>query len=178
MSYHRYLSTTSFAIACLLCNATHAQTTPANPSAAVVSESGSAAPLTVPAPISAAAEEKAITIDAAPVIKIEPTATREQLPVLRGDMWGRIRNNFGMSDLSDEWVQKQEQWYGSRPEYITRMTERSRKYMYHIVEELERRKMPSELALLPFIESAFNPQAMSSAKAAGMWQFIDRKSVV
>jgi membrane-bound lytic murein transglycosylase D len=52
------------------------------------------------------------------------------------------------------------------------MTERSRKYMFHIVEELERRNMPTELALLPFIESAFNPQAVSTAKAAGMWQFI------
>ncbi|HXD41410.1 MAG TPA: transglycosylase SLT domain-containing protein, partial [Ramlibacter sp.] len=53
-----------------------------------------------------------------------------------------------------------------------RMTERSRKYLFHIVEELERRNMPTELALLPFIESAFNPQAVSSARAAGMWQFM------
>jgi membrane-bound lytic murein transglycosylase D len=52
------------------------------------------------------------------------------------------------------------------------MTERSRKYLFHIVEELERRNMPTELALLPFIESAFNPEAVSSAKAAGMWQFM------
>jgi hypothetical protein len=52
------------------------------------------------------------------------------------------------------------------------MTERSKKYLFHIVEELELRNMPTELALLPFIESAFNPQAVSSAKAAGMWQFM------
>jgi len=52
------------------------------------------------------------------------------------------------------------------------MTERSRKYLFHIVEELELRGMPTELALLPFVESAFNPQAVSSAKAAGMWQFM------
>jgi membrane-bound lytic murein transglycosylase D len=55
---------------------------------------------------------------------------------------------------------------------MLRMTERSRKYLFHIVEELERRNMPTETALLPFIESAFNPQAVSSAKAAGMWQFM------
>jgi membrane-bound lytic murein transglycosylase D len=55
---------------------------------------------------------------------------------------------------------------------MVRMTERSRKYLFHIVEELERRNMPTELALLPFIESAFNPEAVSSAKAAGMWQFM------
>jgi membrane-bound lytic murein transglycosylase D len=88
------------------------------------------------------------------------------------DIWERIRRGFGMPDLHNEIVRSQEQWYSTRPDYITRMTERSSKYMFHIVEELERRGMPSELALLPFIESAFNPQAVSSAKAAGMWQFI------
>jgi membrane-bound lytic murein transglycosylase D len=77
-----------------------------------------------------------------------------------------------MPDLQSELVQDREQWYTTRPEYIYRMTERSRKYLFHIVEELERRNMPTELALLPFIESAFNPQAVSSAKAAGMWQFM------
>jgi membrane-bound lytic murein transglycosylase D len=69
-------------------------------------------------------------------------------------------------------VRDREQWYATRPDYIFRMTERSRKYLFHIVEELERRNMPTELALLPFIESAFNPQAVSHAKAAGMWQFM------
>jgi membrane-bound lytic murein transglycosylase D len=77
-----------------------------------------------------------------------------------------------MNDLSSELVSSQEQWYATRPSYIGRMTERSSKYLYHVVEELERRKMPTELALLPFIESAFNPQAVSGAKAAGMWQFM------
>lgn len=88
------------------------------------------------------------------------------------DIWERIRRGFAMPDLQNDIVRSQEQWYSTRAEYITRMTERSSKYMFHIVEELERRGMPSELALLPFIESAFNPQAVSSAKAAGMWQFI------
>ncbi len=77
-----------------------------------------------------------------------------------------------MVNLDTPQVREREQWYVSRPDYIQRMSERSRKYLFHIVEELERRNMPSELALLPFIESAFNPQAVSSAKAAGMWQFI------
>ena len=77
-----------------------------------------------------------------------------------------------MPNLEGDLVRQQEQWYVSRPDYIQRMTERSRKYLFHIVEELERRNMPTELALLPFIESAFNPQAVSSARAAGMWQFM------
>ncbi len=88
------------------------------------------------------------------------------------DLWVRIRSGFAMPDLQNELVTDREQWYASRPDYIQRMTERSSKYLFHIVEELERRNMPTELALLPYIESAFNPQAVSSAKAAGMWQFM------
>jgi len=88
------------------------------------------------------------------------------------DLWARIRRGFKMNDLASELVTSQEQWYATRPSYIGRMTERSSKYLYHVVEELERRNMPTELALLPFIESAFNPQAVSGAKAAGMWQFM------
>ena len=88
------------------------------------------------------------------------------------ELWDRIRRGFAMTDLHSELVTDREQWYSARPEYIGRMTGRSSKYLFHIVEELERRQMPTELALLPFIESAFNPQAVSSAKAAGMWQFM------
>jgi membrane-bound lytic murein transglycosylase D len=90
------------------------------------------------------------------------------------DLWERIRRGFAMPDLQTDLVEDRVQWYAARPEYLTRMTERSSKYLYHIVEELERRQMPTELALLPFIESAFNPQAVSSAKATGMWQFMPR----
>ena len=88
------------------------------------------------------------------------------------ELWERIRRGYAMPDLQDPLVTDREQWYASRPDYILRMTERSAKYLFHVVEELERRQMPTELALLPFIESAFNPQAVSSAKAAGMWQFM------
>ncbi len=88
------------------------------------------------------------------------------------DLWERIRRGFAMPDLEQDLVQDREQWYATRPDYIQRMTERSSKYLFHIVEELERRNMPTEMALLPNIESAFNPQAVSSAKAAGMWQFM------
>ena len=88
------------------------------------------------------------------------------------DLWDRIRRGFAMPDLQTDLVQEREQWYSTRPDYILRMTQRSSKYLFHIVEELERRGMPTELALLPYIESAFNPQAVSSAKAAGMWQFM------
>ena len=95
-------------------------------------------------------------------------------PDISIDLWERIRRGFGMQDLQIDLVQDREQWYAQRPDYIQRMTARSSKYLYHIVEELERRNMPTELALLPFIESAFNPQAVSSARASGMWQFMPR----
>lgn len=105
-----------------------------------------------------------------------PSASPQQLTVAPlaapTDIWDRIRRGFAMPDLDNELVRDREQWYASRPDYIQRMTERSSRYLFHIVEEIERRNLPTELALLPFIESAFNPQAVSSARAAGMWQFM------
>ncbi|MEY4979134.1 MAG: hypothetical protein RLZZ352_1404 [Pseudomonadota bacterium] len=88
------------------------------------------------------------------------------------DLWDRIRRGFAMPDLDTDGVRGREQWYATRPDYLQRMTERSRRYLFHIVEEVEMRNIPMELALLPFIESAFNPQAVSSARAAGIWQFM------
>jgi membrane-bound lytic murein transglycosylase D len=77
-----------------------------------------------------------------------------------------------MEDLDDELVGKWEKYYADRPDYVARIVERSSKYMFYIVTELERRNMPLEIALLPMIESAFNPIAHSTAKASGIWQFI------
>jgi membrane-bound lytic murein transglycosylase D len=88
------------------------------------------------------------------------------------DVWGRIRGGFGIPSLDNALVDNHVQWYSSRPDYIERTTTRASRYLFHVVQELEKRNMPMELALLPFIESAFNPQAYSTAKAAGMWQFI------
>ena len=90
----------------------------------------------------------------------------------RSDLWHRVRNGFAIPDLDNPEVKVWEQWYSSRPDYVGRMTARGSKYLYHITQEVERRHMPTELALLPFTESAFNPQAMSVAKASGMWQFV------
>jgi membrane-bound lytic murein transglycosylase D len=88
------------------------------------------------------------------------------------DVWGRIRTGYAIPDLDNSLVTKHINWYSSRPDYIARTTARASRYLFHVVSELEKRGMPTELALLPFIESAFNPQAMSSANAAGMWQFV------
>ena len=88
------------------------------------------------------------------------------------DLWDRIRAGYAMPDLDDPLVAKWERFYSERPEYMARIVDRSGKYMFYIVTELERRGMPLEIALLPMIESAFNPIAHSSAKASGIWQFI------
>ena len=88
------------------------------------------------------------------------------------DLWQRVRRGFVMDELNTPLVLQQEEWYASRPDYIQRFVDRGSRYLHHIVEEVEKRGMPTEVALLPIIESAFNPQAASSAKASGMWQFI------
>ncbi|MEO8038550.1 MAG: transglycosylase SLT domain-containing protein [Betaproteobacteria bacterium] len=89
-----------------------------------------------------------------------------------GSLWDRIRAGFAMPELESPLVQRHMTWYLNRPEYLQRMVERSRRYLHYIVEQLEQRGMPLEIALLPMIESAYNPVAYSSAHASGIWQFI------
>ena len=120
---------------------------------------------TTSGPVRGAGEMPAVTVS-------ELQGSRVQSVEAPADLWDRVRRGFAMPDLEGELVQRHEQWYSTRPDYIERMVDRSRLYIFHIVEELELRGMPTELALLPYIESAFNPQAVSSAKAAGMWQFM------
>ena len=108
------------------------------------------------------------SVPVADVPGVQPVAS----VVAPSDLWERIERGFAMPDLDDERVAHWERWYASRPDYLQRMADRASKYLFHIVEEIERRDLPLELALLPFIESAFNPEAVSHAKAAGMWQFM------
>lgn len=88
------------------------------------------------------------------------------------DLWQRIKNGYAMPDSTSSLTAKHENWYSSRPDYVKRMVERSQRYLFHIVEEVEKRGMPTEIALLPMIESAYNPQAYSTSRASGIWQFI------
>jgi membrane-bound lytic murein transglycosylase D len=105
---------------------------------------------------------------------VPPEVSAELLPLPppAEDLWGRIRKGYALPDLDDAYVRKWEEWYASRPDYIARMVDRSRRYLYYIVVEVEERRMPLEIALLPMVESAFNPVALSSARAAGIWQFM------
>jgi len=88
------------------------------------------------------------------------------------DVWVRLRNGFAMTEINGPLVRKWERWYAARPDYVARMVERGRRYLFHILSEVESRNMPLEVAILPMIESAYNPQALSRARALGIWQFI------
>jgi len=103
----------------------------------------------------------------AALIAVTPPAAVEQI-----DVWERIRRGFAMPELQTKLAADRTRWYAGQVDYIDRMSQRASLYLFHIVEEVEKRGMPTELALLPFVESAMQPEAVSSAKAAGLWQFI------
>ena len=106
----------------------------------------------------------------------EVTTLKNNYPVLSAlpdeDIWQRIRGGFAMKELNSPLIKRHEKWYANHPDYVLRMSERAQRYLFYIAEEVERRGMPSEIALLPIIESAFNPGANSVARASGIWQFI------
>jgi membrane-bound lytic murein transglycosylase D len=112
----------------------------------------------------------------APAVAEKPRPAVTVIPapqtVAAGDLWERIRKGFAMADLKGPLVRRKTAEYAAQPEYLQRIFDRSRLYLYHIVEEIEKRGLPTELALLPMIESAFNPMAYSRAHASGIWQFI------
>ena len=150
--------------------------------AAAASASAAAVALATPKAMDDAAAQSvavASSMPQAPLaapIPVDPLRPEVRLDLdgraARVDLWDRVRRGFAMPDLDNDLVRDRERWYATRPDYVARMTERGGRYLFHIVEELDKRGMPTELALLPFIESAYNPQAMSVARASGMWQFI------
>ncbi len=96
----------------------------------------------------------------------------EPAPPEYDDLWDRVRAGFALPELRNEHVEYYERWHRDRPEYVERMVGRASRYLYFVVEEVQKRGMPMEIALLPAIESAFKPYAYSRARAAGLWQFI------
>jgi len=110
-----------------------------------------------------------------PEQEIPVTATLPQtidLTAPAPDLWTRIKNGFAMPELENDLVWHYQQRYQTYPDSLRRVIERSRPYLHYVVETLEMRGMPLELALLPIVESAYNPFAYSSAHASGLWQFI------
>lgn len=92
-----------------------------------------------------------------------------------GDLWNRLRAGYRMNNgrpIYNQRIEGQKSWFASRQDYLNRLTARASRYLYHTVREAERRNIPTELALLPVIESSYDPTGTSSAAAAGLWQFI------
>ena len=92
------------------------------------------------------------------------------------NIWKEVNKGYGIPDPKKKWakkvVKKYERWYSEHPVYTYRMFERTKRYIYYVVQEVKKRNMPMEIALLPIIESAYNPIARSNMKAVGLWQFI------
>jgi len=148
---------------------------PGSPTAGEAADTAAVKAAAAP-PAAAAARAPAAASSSAPAYAVDPEAPATPYdfaaPSVHTDLWVRVRAGFAMPELNNDIVQKWEQWYAGRPDYVQRMTERGGRYLFYVVEEIDKRGMPTELALLPFIESAFNPQAMSVARASGMWQFM------
>ena len=176
-----------FATACALALAACVAVPSAAPSGALVKAAGPSAATKAEEP--AASPEEPITaaeiaaepmfFETEPPVELatggDPDAVTNATLQLRseyGDLWERIRQGFTLHDLDTPLVKTAEEWYEARPDYVARMIERSRRYLYYIVAEVERRNMPMEIALLPMIESAYNPMALSRSRASGIWQFI------
>ncbi len=128
-------------------------------------------------PLATALAPIATAAVAAPIGE-EPTAQYQSYEAFSAsnkaeiNLWQRIFSRFEIKDENNLRSKKYEDWYSARPEYVERMMDRSQKYLFYVVGEVEKRDMPSEIALLPMIESAYNPIANSRSKAVGIWQFI------
>lgn len=123
--------------------------------------------------VQAASEDDDIpaSVANAEALPADDASSVEELGV-PSDVWERIRRGYAMPVLQSKLVDRWVDFYTKDPAYLRRMSERAGQYLYHIVEEIENRGMPTELALLPFVESAFQAEALSRAKAAGLWQFM------
>ncbi len=129
---------------------------PGTPAAPVIAAAGAANALTATASSPAG--------NSAPAAKPSPDSY--------ASLWHRIRSGFALPPLDNWRVKRQEQWFAENPVYMQNMLRRARLYLYYIVQEVQKRGMPTEIALLPAIESAYQPHAYSRARAVGLWQFM------
>ncbi len=93
-------------------------------------------------------------------------------PVEANDLWQRLFSLYQLPTVDNERIQAQIDWYSKHPDYFIRVQKNATPYLFHIVNEVEKRGIPGELALLPIVESAYKPFAYSHGRAAGLWQFI------
>lgn len=113
--------------------------------------------------------------EAAPATETTATATEEtSAPQQQDDqnLWSDLVKGYGLPEVEDDQVRNYLRWYANNQQYLDKVTEQSRPYLYYVKSQLEENDLPLELALLPFVESAYNPLASSPSKAAGIWQFV------
>ena len=121
---------------------------------------------------SEAAASAALTDEAVVQQMGPPTLPSQYLVALPPDLFVRLRSGFKLEDTDEAVVDRELNWYANHPDYLERVWGRAEHYLHFIVEQLKERSMPLELALLPVVESAFEPYAYSHARASGLWQFI------
>ncbi|MGH8224827.1 MAG: LysM peptidoglycan-binding domain-containing protein [Gammaproteobacteria bacterium] len=148
--------------------------TDAAPDAATITSAavGGTVPAAASAVAAASAGEPAPpeATSTAPVTDWQDLTIKGTAPV--ANLWLRIRKGFSLPDGNEARVQAQMSWYRRHPNYMKRTALRAQPYLYYIVGQLQERGMPTDLALLPVVESAYDPYAYSSSRASGLWQFI------
>ncbi|OIO78483.1 MAG: hypothetical protein AUJ86_05620 [Hydrogenophilaceae bacterium CG1_02_62_390] len=164
-----YLALCCLFAAQTICAADVSGTQPAAPQAGIAVTQ----PASIVAPPSAT-----LSSDAAPTPLVSDAEASADLPLAIiqeanvTDLWQRLRTGMSLAEMDSPLVRNNEQWFANRPAYLSTTLDRARLYLFHIVEAVDKRHMPMEIALLPIIESAYNPQALSRSNAAGIWQFI------
>lgn len=110
-----------------------------------------------------------LAVDEQDVLALTPSL---EITPFENNVWLRIQDGYAMPNIVSPYTKKYEKRYASRPAYVKKMMARSQKYIFYVLEEIEKRGMPTEIALLPMIESAYNPRAYSRSRALGIWQFM------
>jgi membrane-bound lytic murein transglycosylase D len=132
---------------------------------------GAHARIVVPVAIAPAAKPPAPTAGATPTLTM-PREWQHHNGQDYDDLFDRMRAGFAFDEVSEPAIDQQLGWLEHNPEYLERVFERGQRYLYHIITEVEGRGMPTEFALLPVVESAYEPFAYSVSRASGLWQFI------
>src|SRR5690606_8111369 len=112
---------------------------------------------------------------ASPVWELDENQNSDEAAARELTVWSRVAKgmSFALQHHNDE-IAAQIEWFRENPNYLLQVTDRSAPFIYEIVSEIERRNLPLELALIPVVESSYNPAARSSSNAAGLWQFMAR----